>query len=330
MQPRSRSSPPSSRSDSQGALTAKRSSSRASRSRSTSPTRRSATITSTTTTTSRRRRAPRSTTTTSSFSTSSTSSSRGGASKRAFASTATSPSASRRPRDRELVDQDYPPGKVKKRQDLTNNYAAELNTRFLPTVYPTKLFVAYQQPSFEVTAGDFYVQLGRGLVFSVRKIDELSIDTTVRGGKVAFDRNFGDVHLGAIAFAGQMNPVRLDETTGRRLNILPGQPLFFGFPTAQDLTFTQLNQIGAAITDESGRATELPRGRRVRREDRGRPEASSSRSAPTPRSSTARTTTRRTLPARTAPARTPPARADDHRRPLRAAVSDLRAERSLA
>ena len=114
----------------------------------------------------------------------------------------------------QLVAQDIGPSLAQqgKRLDLKNNYLAELNTRFLPTVYPTKLSVAYQQPSVELTLGDFYVQLGRGLVFSVRKIDELSIDTTVRGAKAAFDRTFDGVHLSALAFGGQMNPVRLERT----------------------------------------------------------------------------------------------------------------------
>ena len=149
-----------------------------------------------------------------------------------------------------LVNQDVPASNTTQQLTLTDNYAAELNTRFLPTFYPTKLFVGYQQPGIEATVGDFYVQLGRGLVFSVRKIDELSIDTTARGAKVAFDRKFGGLQVGALAFAGQMNPVRLDETTGRRLNILGNDPLFFGFPTGQDLSVTKYNQIGAAITDD--------------------------------------------------------------------------------
>ncbi|AKT43379.1 hypothetical protein [Chondromyces crocatus] len=105
----------------------------------------------------------------------------------------------------------------------------ELNTRFLNTYYPAKLNLAYNQPGLEVTVGDFYAQLGRGLVFSVRKLDELAIDTTVRGGKVAASREFGPVRLGSTLFGGQMNPLRVDEVSGRRLHG-DGSPLFFGFP----------------------------------------------------------------------------------------------------
>ncbi len=111
----------------------------------------------------------------------------------------------------------------------TDNFYDELHSRFLRAIYPSKLFVGYSQPGLDVTAGDFYVQLGRGLVFSVRKIDELAVDTTVRGAKASFDRSIGDVQVGAMAFAGQMNPLRVDEASGRRLNGA-GSALFFGFP----------------------------------------------------------------------------------------------------
>jgi hypothetical protein len=128
----------------------------------------------------------------------------------------------------------------------TNDFYRELHSRYLRAFYPSKLFVGYNQPGLDVTVGDFYVQLGRGLVFSVRKIDELAVDTTVRGAKVVFDREVGPVHLGATAFAGQMNPLRVDETSGRRLNG-DGSPLFFGFPRPGDLE-TYKPQVGSVLT----------------------------------------------------------------------------------
>ena len=117
---------------------------------------------------------------------------------------------------------------------VTNAFYQELHSRFLRAIYPSKLFVGYAQPGLEVTAGDFYVQLGRGLVFSVRKIDELAVDTTVRGVKVVTDHDVGDVQVGTMFFAGQMNPLRVDEASGRRLNG-SGSPFFFGFPVGGDL-----------------------------------------------------------------------------------------------
>lgn len=120
------------------------------------------------------------------------------------------------------------------KNDYANRYLRDLNTRFLNTYYPSKLSLGYTQPGIDATLGDFYVQLGRGLVFSVRKVDELAVDTTVRGVKLVLDREFGPINTGLTAFAGQLNPVRVDETSGRRLHG-DGSPLFFGFPRGRDL-----------------------------------------------------------------------------------------------
>jgi hypothetical protein len=119
--------------------------------------------------------------------------------------------------------------------DEANKIRRELNTRFLDTVYPAKLWIDYTQPGLQVTLGDFYAQLGRGLVFSVRKVDELALDTTVRGAKAVFSREVGPIRLSATALAGQLNPLRVDEATGRRLHG-DGSPLFFGFPEGRDLS----------------------------------------------------------------------------------------------
>lgn len=127
-----------------------------------------------------------------------------------------------------------------------NRYYRELNTRFQSGIYPSKLYLDYTQPGLTVTVGDFYAQLGRGLVFSVRKIDELAIDTTVRGAKVVADHDFGGFSLAATAFAGQMNPLRVDEQTGRQLSGA-GSPLFFGFPKAQDFEYYNPDASGKPV-----------------------------------------------------------------------------------
>ncbi len=57
--------------------------------------------------------------------------------------------------------------------------------RFRNSVYPAKLWLTYSGRGLEITVGDAYVQFGRGLTLSMRKIDELGIDTTVRGIKGA-------------------------------------------------------------------------------------------------------------------------------------------------
>lgn len=119
--------------------------------------------------------------------------------------------------------------------DYQSNVRRELHTRFPNWVYPTKLSLVYQQPGIDATLGDFYAQLGRGLVLSVRKIDELSVDTTIRGGKLTLSKSFDKLRVGGTFLGGLMNPLRVDEATGRVLNGKPS-PLFFGFPEARPLT----------------------------------------------------------------------------------------------
>jgi uncharacterized protein DUF6029 len=86
-------------------------------------------------------------------------------------------------------------------------------TRYENAIYPAKLWVTYSMPSIEVTAGDAYVQFGRGLTLSMRKIDELGIDTTLRGAKVQIQKDPFAVTM----VAGFGNPSRIDEASGRSL-----------------------------------------------------------------------------------------------------------------
>lgn len=121
-----------------------------------------------------------------------------------------------------------------KLHDRANEYLREVNTRYVPGIYPAKLSLVYQQPGIEVTAGDFYAQLGRGLVLSVRKLDELAVDTTIRGGKIQASKSFGEFRIGGTLLGGQVNPQRVDEQTGRAL-LAESSPLFFGFPQPSGL-----------------------------------------------------------------------------------------------
>src|SRR5262245_30821688 len=49
---------------------------------------------------------------------------------------------------------------------------------------PEKAWVGFVGRELEAAAGDSYVSFGRGLALSLRKIDELGVDTTVRGAKL--------------------------------------------------------------------------------------------------------------------------------------------------
>ncbi|HLK35308.1 MAG TPA: hypothetical protein VKU41_01065, partial [Polyangiaceae bacterium] len=98
-------------------------------------------------------------------------------------------------------------------------------SRFQNTIYPAKFWATYAAPGLEVTAGDAYVQFGRGLTLSMRKIDELGIDTTVRGAKVSWQND----PFAATFVAGFGNPTRIDDATGRSLFLrTPEQSLQLG------------------------------------------------------------------------------------------------------
>ncbi len=110
------------------------------------------------------------------------------------------------------------------------NVVRDGSSRFRDAMYASKVWATYTAPGLEVTAGDAYVQFGRGLILSMRKIDELGVDTTVRGAKLAWQSD----PFAATLVAGVANPSRIDEATGRALFLprtLPGdslgpQPLF--------------------------------------------------------------------------------------------------------
>ncbi len=117
---------------------------------------------------------------------------------------------------------------------LAQGLAADGSSRYRNALYPAKLWLGYRNDGLEITAGDSYVQFGRGLVLSLRKVDELGVDTTLFGGKVSVQRD----PFGITVVAGLANPARVDEPTGRALfptkrvpafgasQPVPTQPLF--------------------------------------------------------------------------------------------------------
>jgi hypothetical protein len=113
---------------------------------------------------------------------------------------------------------------------------ADEASRYRDGLYPAKVWLSYAAPGLEVTAGDAYVQFGRGLILAMRKIDELGLDTTLRGGKIAWQAD----PFALTIVAGIANPARVDEATGRALFLpvsAPGMPpsQIPGTTTAQPL-----------------------------------------------------------------------------------------------
>lgn len=96
---------------------------------------------------------------------------------------------------------------------------AELSNRYIAWSYPTKYYLGYASRDVEVTIGDFNAQLGRGFVLSVRKLDELSSDTTLRGARLSARADTGELGFKLTALAGSGNPLRFDEASGRYLGV---------------------------------------------------------------------------------------------------------------
>jgi hypothetical protein len=72
-----------------------------------------------------------------------------------------------------------------------------------------KISLSTIQRSFEVTGGDFYIRVGRGLALDLTRVSELSRDTTLRGGQVRARASW----ISAAAFAGWVNPLAVDDAT---------------------------------------------------------------------------------------------------------------------
>ncbi len=95
----------------------------------------------------------------------------------------------------------------------------ELSNRYINWVYPAKYYVSYTSRRLELTFGDSYAEFGRGFVFSVRKQDELASDVTVRGVRATAHVGAGQAKLKLSALGGSLNPLRIDESSGRYLGV---------------------------------------------------------------------------------------------------------------
>jgi len=110
------------------------------------------------------------------------------------------------------------PAPVYFRQKL-QEAGVELSNRYINWMYPAKYYFTYTSTALEVGVGDVYVAFGRGLVLSLRKLDELASDTTLRGARVTARVKTDQVSLRATAVAGSLNPLRIDPASGRYLGV---------------------------------------------------------------------------------------------------------------
>jgi hypothetical protein len=100
-----------------------------------------------------------------------------------------------------------------------NESGQELSNRYIHWTYVPKYSLGVNTEHVEATVGDFYGQLGRGLVLSIRKIDELGSDTTIRGARITGKFKAGDVGFRITGLGGTGNPLRIDEASGRYLSV---------------------------------------------------------------------------------------------------------------
>lgn len=106
-----------------------------------------------------------------------------------------------------------PTDPTKDKNTIYPRYITDALTRYQTSIYPAKLWASYKHKGVEVIVGDAYVQFARGLVLSMRKLDDLGIDNTVRGFKGSVTRGpFSVTVVGGLA-----NPSRVDEATGQAL-----------------------------------------------------------------------------------------------------------------
>ncbi len=69
-----------------------------------------------------------------------------------------------------------------------------------------RVFATLEQGNLRVIAGDFYKQLGRGLLLALRKVDEVGFDVVLRGVDAAIES--GPIRLSL--FGGRTNSVNID------------------------------------------------------------------------------------------------------------------------
>jgi hypothetical protein len=83
--------------------------------------------------------------------------------------------------------------------------------RFCDDLRLERLTVEYGLGDLALLGGDFYLQLGRGIGLSVRKVNELAFDLAIRGGRASWTGEAQRVEV----FGGRINPANIDNVSQR-------------------------------------------------------------------------------------------------------------------
>lgn len=92
------------------------------------------------------------------------------------------------------------------RVDGTGFFGTEAGSEHQGRVGLEKVALSNIQRHFEVTAGDFYIRVGRGLLLDLTRVSEVFRDTTLRGGQVRLRHG----PVSGVVFGGWVNPLDMD------------------------------------------------------------------------------------------------------------------------
>ena len=121
-----------------------------------------------------------------------------------------------------------------------------------------RVTLQHQSGSWRFMLGDHFRQLGRGIVFSLRKVDELGLDVSLFGPAVTYASDFQTINL----FGGRTNPANLDAISQKWVEdthdkVIGGSYEIRPFPGASVQTFGLLmlprEQALAGLAEEDDR-----------------------------------------------------------------------------
>ena len=76
-----------------------------------------------------------------------------------------------------------------------------------------RVYADIERDDVRIVAGDFYKQLGRGLLLALRKVDEVGFDVVLRGVDTSVEKDSFKANL----FAGFTNSVNIDNLKNKSL-----------------------------------------------------------------------------------------------------------------